>query len=416
MKRKPKIMENTQETKFELNAAVLDSLLKGVTDGSQLFGTEGLLQQLKQALMQRMLEAEMSSHLGFEKGEKSADGRENYRNGAYERTVNTESGPVTVKMPRDRNGSFTPKLLPKHRRRLEGFDEKVLGLYARGVSQRDIQSALSDFYGAEVSQELISEVTDGILDEAKAWQHRPLEAVYPVVYLDALFVFVKHEGVVQKRAAYLAIGINVDGRREPLGLWLESHEGSKFWLSVLTDLKNRGVQDIFFVCCDGLTGFPQAIEAAFPNTVVQTCIVHLLRNSLRYVSESDKKSVSKALKTVYSADNEAQAEKALTDFETQWPKYASVSKMWRTRWKEIVPFLAYLKEVRKILYTTNTIESVNSQLRKVLRPKGHFPSDDAVIKLIYLALQRAQVKWRASIHWKQAMAHFAVMFDGRLPS
>jgi putative transposase len=375
------------------------------------------VQGLKKALMERMLEAEMTDHVGYAEGERQTGGHENNRNGGYDRTVHTESGPVTVKMPRDRNGTFAPKLLPKHRRRLEGFDEKVLGLYARGMSQRDIQSMLSEYYGAEVSQELISEVTDSVLDLARAWQQRPLDSVYPIVYLDALFTPVRIDGTVQKRACYLAIGVTVEGRREPLGLWMETQEGAKFWLSVLTDLKNRGVSDIFFVCCDGLSGFPQAVEAAFPKTVVQTCIVHLLRQSLRFVSATDQKKVTAALKTIYDADTEPLARKALDAFDAEWGgRYPAIPKSWRQRWDEICPFLAYPREIRRIVYTTNAIESAISQIRKYIRPKGHFPNDDAVLKMIYLTLTRAELKWRPSRDWRIALTHFSIVFADRMPA
>ena len=406
-----------REGEPEIPSEMLDALLRGVKDGSDLFGQDGLLQQLKRALMERMLEGEMNAHLGYAAHEHQEGGRDNHRNGHYARRVQTESGPVEVQMPRDRQGAFVPKLLPKHRRRLEGFDAMVLSLYARGMSQRDIKSMLSEHYGAEVSQELISEVTDGVLPLAEEWRKRPLDALYPIVYLDALFVHVRHEGVVQKRAVYLAIGVNTEGERSVLGLWIEAQEGAKFWLSVLTDLKNRGVTDILFVCCDGLTGFPQAVEAAFPQAVVQTCIVHVLRQALKYVSDTDKKKVVPALKAIYSADSEPAARLALDAFDAEWgAKYPVVVKMWRARWNEICPFLAYPREVRRILYTTNAIESAISQVRKYITPKGHFPNDDAVIKMVYLALTRAELKWRASRDWKVARAHFTITFEGRFPA
>ncbi len=410
--------ETSKKTSAPLSDAVIAELAKAAQT-TELFGPDGVLEQVKQRLMQAMLEGEMTAHLGYEAHERQAGGRDNHRNGSYERSVQTDTGTVTVQMPRDRNGTFVAKLLPKHRRRLHGFDDKVLALYARGVSQRDIQSALSEFYGAEVSQELISEVTDEILPEAQQWQQRPLDAVYPVVYLDALFVFVKHEGVVAKRPVYLALGINAEGRREVLGLWMgaERGEGARFWLSVLTDLKSRGVVDILYACCDGLTGFPEAITTAFPQTVVQTCIVHLLRASLRYVREVDRRAVTAALKSVYSAVNAEAAVQAFAGFEAAWgARYPAIVRQWQTRWHEMVPFLAYPVEIRKILYTTNAIESINSQLRRVLRPKGHFPSDDSVLKIAYLALRKAQGKWNPSIHWKQAAGHFAIVFEGRFPA
>jgi putative transposase len=322
-----------------------------------------------------------------------------------------------VQIPRDRNGTFEPQVVPKHRRRLEGFDEKVLALYARGMSTRDIQGHLRELYGTEISADLISRVTDAVLEEVKTWQSRPLDAVYPIVYLDALYVAIRDSGTVVKKAVYVALGMNLDGSREVLGFWIEATEGARFWLSVLTELKNRGVDDIFFVCCDGLTGLPQAIEAAFPKTVVQTCIVHMIRASLRHVLYSDRKQVAASLRPVYSAENEEAAQRALAAFEDRWgSKYPSIAKQWRARWAEIVPFLAYPKEIRRILYTTNIIESLNFQLRKVLKPKGHFPTDDAVAKILYLGLQNAKVHWKPPIHWRQALTHFAIVFGDRMPA
>jgi transposase-like protein len=324
---------------------------------------------------------------------------------------------VQVRVPRDRNGTFEPQAVPKHRRRLEGFDEKVLALYARGMSTRDIQGHLRELYGTDVSPDLISRVTDAVLDEVRAWQARPLDALYPIVYLDALFVSVRDGGTVTKKAVHIALGMGLDGSREVLGFWLEPTEGARFWLSVLTELKNRGVEDIFFICCDGLTGLPQAIEAAFPKAVVQTCIVHMIRASLRYVAYGDRTPVVAAMRPIYGAETEDAARMALDAFEERWGgKYPAIAKQWRARWAEVTPFLAYPKEVRRILYTTNIIESLNAQLRKVLKPKGAFPTDDAVAKILFLALQQAKVHWKPPVFWKQAVAHFAIMFGDRFPA
>jgi putative transposase len=331
--------------------------------------------------------------------------------------VQTESGPVDVRVPRDRKGTFEPQLVPKHHRRLEGFDDKVLALYARGMSTRDIQYHLRELYGTEVSADLISRVTDAVLDEAKAWQQRPIERLYPVLYLDALFVSVREGGTVTKKAVYVAMGVTPEGEREVLGFWVEATEGARFWLNVLTELKKRGLEDVFFVCCDGLTGLPQAVEAAFPKAVVQTCIVHMIRASLRYVTHSDRKGVVKALRPIYSAINEEAARAELEAFETRWrSKYPGIGKLWRARWSEVIPFLEYPQEIRRILYTTNTIESLNSQLRKVLKPKGHFPSDDAVLKVLFLALQNAKLRWRPPAFWPSAVAHFSIVFGDRFPA
>ena len=396
---------------------LVEELLKSASKPEDLFGPGGVLNRLKGALMERMLEAEMSEHLGYEPNEAEGRGAGNSRNGHTSKTVHTETGSVEIRVPRDRNGSFEPKVVPKHRRRLEGFDEKVLALYARGMSTRDIQGHLRELYGTDVSADLISRVTDAVIDEVKDWQLRPLEAVYPILYLDALFVSVRDGGTVVKKAVYVALGMGMDGTREVLGFWIEATESARFWLSILTDLKNRGVQDILFVCCDGLTGLPQAIETAFPKAVVQTCIVHMIRASLRHVAWGDRKAVVAGLKPIYSAETEEGAQRALGAFEERWrAKYPAVGRQWRARWSEFVPFLAYPAEVRRTLYTTNVIESVNAQLRKVLRPKGHFPSDDAVSKILFLALQRAKVHWKPPVFWRQALAHFSLMFGDRFPA
>jgi putative transposase len=398
-----------------LKPELIEELMKLTKSPADLFGPEGLFHRLKGALMERMLEAEMTEHLGFERNAGRHTG--NSRNGHSIKTVKTESGPVEIRVPRDRAGTFEPQLVSKHQRRLEGFDEKVLALYASGMSTREIQSHLEELYGTEVSPDLISRVTESVMSEARAWQARPLEAVYPIVYLDALFVSIRDGAAVKKKAVYVALGMRLDGQREVLGLWFEGTEGARFWLHVLTELKSRGVEDILFVCCDGLSGFPQAIEAAFPRTIVQTCIVHLIRSSLRYVPWGDRRALIADLKTIYGANTELEAETALVSVEKKWSKrYPSMTKQWRNRWQEIVPFLAFPPEIRKILYTTNAVESLNSQLRKVLRPKGSFPNDDAVFKLLYLALAKAKHKWSRPVAWTQALAHLAIMFPDRLPA
>lgn len=400
-----------------IKSELVDELMKQLKNPEDAFGPEGLFSRLKGALMERMLEAEMASHLGYEHGDKRPEGTKNARNGHTPKTVRTESGPVDIRVPRDREGTFEPKVVGKHHRRLEGFDDKVLSLYARGLSVRDIQSHLRELYGTDVAPDLITRVTDAVLDEARAWQARPLESVYPIVYLDALFVSVRDGGTVTKKAVYIALGMTLEGRREVLGLWLEATEGAKFWLHVLTDLKNRGVEDIFFVCCDGLSGFPQAIETAFPKAVVQTCIVHMIRAALRFVAWGDRKAVTTALRPVYGADTEEAAKLALDAFEERWgTKYPAIAKSWRARWNEFAPFLAYPKEIRKILYTTNAIESLNAQLRKVIKPKGSFPNDDAVFKILFLAIDRAKRNWKAPIAWNQALAHFSIVFNDRFPA
>ncbi len=406
-----------ETTRARIKQEVLDELLKHVGKPEELLGANGLLQQVKGALMERLLEAEMSAHLGYERNEPKGRRSGNSRNGHTTKTVTTESGPVEVRVPRDRNGSFEPKVIPKHSRRLDGFDEKVLSMYARGMSTRDIQGHLRELYGTDVSADLISRVTDAVVDEMQEWQSRRLEPIYPVLFLDALYVSVRDGAAVTKKAVYVALGMGLDGRREVLGFWIDAAEGARFWLGVLTDLKNRGVEDVFFVCCDGLSGFPQAIEAAFPKAVVQTCIVHMIRASLRYVSSVDRKAVVAALKPIYTAQSQDGARQALEALETRWgAKYPSIGKLWRSRWPEVVPFLAYPLDVRRMLYTTNAIESLNSQLRRVLRPKGSLPTDEAISKLLYLALKYAQRKWNAQKYWREALAHFAIMFEDRLPA
>jgi len=393
----------------------IDSLLEGCSTEEDLFGADGVFTKLKSAVMERLLEAEMSEHLGHERqGRKRSS---NTRNGHSRKTVQTETGPVEIQVPRDREGTFEPQLVKKHQRRLEGFDEKVIALYARGMTTRDIQQHLRELYGTDVSPDLISRATEGVMDEFRAWQTRPLEAVYPIVYLDALFVSVRDGGQVTKRAFYVALGVRVDGTRDVLGLWVAGTEGSKFWLSILTELKNRGVHDILFVCADGLTGLGNAIEAAFPKAVHQTCVVHLIRSALRFVSWSDRKLISAALRPVYQAENEQAAELALEEAAAKLDaRYPSVTRTFRNRWAEFVPFLSYPAELRRMLYTTNAVESLNAQLRKTLRQRGPFPNDEAVFKLLFLAIQNAKVHWRRPIAWTRMLVQLDIFFEGRLPA
>lgn len=394
---------------------MLDSLLEGCSSEEDLFGPEGVFTKLKGAVMERLLEAEMSEHLGHEPQARRRGS--NSRNGHSRKTVQTETGPVEIQVPRDREGTFEPRVVKKHQRRLEGFDEKVIALYARGMTTRDIQQHLRELYGTDVSPELISRATEGVLEEFRVWQTRPLEAVYPIVYLDALFVSVRDGGQVTKRAFYVALGVRVDGTRDVLGLWVAASEGSKFWLSILTELKNRGVHDILFICADGLSGLSQAIDAAFPKAVHQTCVVHLIRSALRFVSWADRKHISAALRPVYHAENEQAAELALNEAAKQLDgKYPSVVRTFRNRWAEFVPFLSYPAELRRMLYTTNAVESLNSQLRKTLRQRGPFPNDEAVFKLLFLAIQNAKVHWRRPVQWTRMLVQLDIFFEGRLPA
>ena len=402
----------------KIKPELVRELAKLVDKPEELFGPTGIFQELKKALVEQLLEAELTEHLGYGKGDVVEEGRRpNSRNGHTEKTVKTESGPMTIAVPRDRDGSFAPKLIPKNLRRLTGFDEKVLALYARGMTTREIQGHLQEIYGTEVSPQLISEVTDSVLERAKAWQNRPLEAVYPIVYLDALYVSIRDGALVRKKAIYVALGMSLTGQREVLGLWFQQTEGAKFWLSVLTDLKNRGLSDIFFVCCDGLTGLGDAITSAFPLAIVQTCIVHMIRSTLRYVSYADRKALVKDLKPIYAAPNEEAALAALEAFDQRWgTKYPAAAKGWRSRWTEIVPFLAFPGPIRKMLYTTNVIESLNAEFRKVLNPRVQFPTDDAALKVIFLALQRKKVRFMAPKEWGAALSHFQLLFPERFPA
>ena len=395
-------------------AELIDALVSGCECSDDLFGPEGVFTKLKGAVMERLLEAEMTEHLGHEKQQRRKGS--NARNGYSSKTVETETGGVKVRVPRDRDGTFEPQLVKKRQRRLEGFDEKVIALYARGMTTRDIQYHLKELYGTDVSPDLISRATAAVLDEFRAWQQRPLDAIYPIVYLDAIFVSVRESGQVAKRAFYIALGVQLDGTRDVLGIWASETEGAKFWLSVLTQLKERGVEDVLFVCADGLSGFGKAIEAAFPKAVHQTCVVHLLRAALRFVSWKDRRQVAKDLKTVYTAASEEAAAQALEAFETRWDtSYPRAARVFRNRWAEFVPFLGYPQEIRKILYTTNAVESLNAQLRKALRNRGPFPNDDAVFKLLFLAIRNAKVHWKRPVSWTRVLAQFDIFFEGRLP-
>jgi len=392
---------------------LLDELLAGRSSQDALFGPQGLLKQLTGALVERALKAELGHHLDHER---ATEGRANRRNGHSSKTLQTEQGPVPLAVPRDREGTFEPQLVKKHQTRIPALDEKILALYARGLSARDIQGHLHELYGTEVSPTLISSVTEAVRDEITAWQNRPLDAVYPVVWLDALFVKVRDEGVVKNKAAYLAIALDRDGHKQVLGLWLESSEGAKMWLRILNELRSRGVQDLLIACCDGLKGFPEAIEATFPQAVVQTCVVHQVRHSLNFVGYAERKSVAADLRAIYTAPNEAGASAALAAFEAKWgARFPMIGPSWRANWSRLVPFLAFPAEIRTMVYTTNAIESLNSSLRKVIKTKGHFPSDESAIKLLYLALRNAEKKWQAAPrNWRQIFNQLVIFFGDRL--
>jgi len=389
--------------------SVLDQLLAG-SDASAAFEQGGILDALKKAFAERALNAEMDHHLA------SDGGAGNNRNGYGKKTVLTDSSKVEITVPRDREASFDPQIIAKYQRRFPGFDEKIISIYARGMSTREIVSHLQEIYGIEVSPDLISTVTDAVLDDVALWQKRPLDATYPLVFFDAIRVKMRDEGMVKNKAIHIALGVRADGQKEVLGMWIEQNEGAKFWLNVMNELKNRGVEDILLAVVDGLKGFPDAINAAFPDTVVQTCIVHLLRNSMDFVSWKDRKSLAGALKEIYRAINADAAEQALTSFE-QGPwgqRYPAIGQIWRRAWTEVIPFFAFPDEVRRIIYTTNAIEALNSKLRRAVRARGHFPSEEAATKLLYLILHRSEKEWTMPPReWTMAKAQFAVIFGER---
>jgi transposase-like protein len=396
--------------------AFLDELIKGKSP-QEILGENGIVKQLIKRLAERALEAEMTDHLGYEPHAPEGRGTGNSRNGKTRKTVQNGNGPFEIEVPRDRDGSFEPQLIKKHQRRLNGFDDKVLALYARGLSTREIQAQLEELYGAEVSPALISNVTESVLDEVRAWQSRPLSAVYPILYFDALYVKSRQEGPVKTKAVYLALGINLEGEKELLGLWMNETEGAKFWLSVFNDLKNRGVEDCFIACVDGLKGLPEAIEAVFPRTQVQLCIVHKVRGSLKYVPWKERKTVAADLRAIYGAATLPEAEQALERFSEQWDdKYPAISSSWRRDWQRLTVFFDYPREIRKVVYTTNAIESLNYSMRKVLKNRGAFPNDESIMKLMFMALKNISKKWTLPIRdWKAALNQFVILFGERVP-
>jgi putative transposase len=397
--------------------ALLDELLKDYTAPQDILGEHGLLRQLTKRLVERALEAELTAHLGYAPHVRHGSDSGDCRNGKGKKTVQTETAQFDIEVPRDRDGSFEPQLVKKRQRRLDGFDDKVLALYARGLSTREIQDHLEELYGVEVAPTLISNVTDAVLDEVRAWQARPLASVYPILYFDALFVKSRQEGPVQTKAVYVALGITVEGEKELLGLWLSETEGAKFWLSVFTDLKNRGMEDCFIACVDGLQGLPEAIEAVFPRTQVQLCIVHKVRNSLKYVPWKERKAVATDLRAIYGAATLAEAEQALERFAERWDtKYPTISPSWLVDWDRLTVFFDYPPAIRRVIYTTNAIESLNYTLRKRLKTRGVFPNDESVVKVLYLALQNVAKKWTRPIRdWKAALNQFVLLFGERVP-
>jgi putative transposase len=402
--------------KTTITPELIDQLLANYEKPEDLTGEDGLFKQLKKALIERALGAELTEHLGYQKGDPDGRRTGNSRNGTSAKTVLTEDGEIEIAIPRDRAGSFEPQLIAKGQRRFDGFDDKILSLYARGMTVREIQGHLAELYGTEVSPDLISRVTDAVLDEVRDWQNRPLDPVYPVVFFDALRVKIRDEGLVKNKAVYVALAFNAEGDKDVLGLWIEQSEGAKFWLKVVNELKARGVNDILIAVIDGLNGFPEAITTVYPETIVQTCIVHLIRNSLAFVSWRDRSAILPAIKAIYHAENAEMAFLRLEELEAKWGKrYPAIGQIWRRAWEHVVPFFAFAPAIRKMIYTTNTVEAVHRSLRKIIKTRGSFPNDEAALKLLYLAIKNAGLRWRRPLHWTAAMSQFAIQFGSRFP-
>lgn len=403
--------------KEKIDDEIIDNLLKDYKDPEDLIGENGLLRQLTKRLLERAMAAEMTEHVGYEKHSREGRSSGNSRNGKSAKTLKGTFGTLPIEVPRDRNATFEPKIVGKHQTRFTGFDDKIISLYARGLSVREIQQHLEEIYQVEVSPALISNVTEAVIDEVKAWQDRALESFYSIVYMDALQFKVRDGAQVRNKAVYLAIGVNMDGMKEVLGMWIAQTEGAKFWLQIVTELKNRGVEDILFACVDGLKGFPEAIETVFPQTEVQLCIVHMVRHSLNYVGWKQRKEVAADLRKIYTAATDTEAETRLAEFAGKWDeKFPMISKSWRANWARVIPFFAHPAEIRKVIYTTNAIESLNSSLRKVTKARSSFPNDEAVLKLLYLALRNIEKKWTMPIqNWKAALNRFAIIYEDRVP-
>jgi len=403
------------EVRDRLADEVIDELLAGART-EEIVGPGGVLAQLTKRLVERAMSAELSEHLGYEPHQEPPGGVGNTRNGSTPKTLATEHGPVDVRTPRDRNGSFEPQIVRKGQRRFQGFDDKILALYSRGLSTRDIEAHLAEIYGVKVGRDLISRVTDAVMEDVREWQQRPLDDVYPVIFLDALVLKVREGGTVQRKACYLALGVTVEGERDVLGMWFQETEGAKFWMQILSELKQRGVNDILICCVDGLKGFPEAIEAVFPTTTVQTCIVHLIRHSLKYVPRREYDQVVKDLKPIYTAVDADAARVALERFDEKWgARFPVITQAWLNAWEYVTPFLAFPPELRRVIYTTNAIEALNRQLRKAIKTKGHFPNEEAARKLIYLAITNAVPAWTRTRSWTTALLAFKIHFGDRLP-
>jgi putative transposase len=396
---------------------LIDELLGNTKTAEDLFGKEGLLKNLTKRLMERLLEAEMTNHLGYVKHATEGNNSGNSRNGKTKKTVKTGNGEVEITVPRDRESEFEPMLIGKRQSRLAGLDNNILSLYAKGMTVRDIQAHLEEMYGTEISRDLISTITDAVLEDVKAWRARPLDEIYPIVFIDGFVAKCRLEGRVENRTVYVIYGIDLEGQKDVLGLYLGAAEGAKFWLSVLTEIKNRGIKDIFILCADGLKGLPEAVESTFPQAIFQTCLVHMVRHSLNYVPHTEKKAVAGDLKKIYHADTRDIAEQALDEFEIVWgDKYGAVVKSWRQNWEKITPFLSFPKEIRTVIYTTNIIESLNRTLRKSVKNRGQFSTEDGLMKVLYLAIKGVSKKWTMPVRdWKQALNQFSIIFAERFP-
>lgn len=396
---------------------LLDELIGDAKTQSDVFGKDGLIKTLSKRLVERMLESEMDHHLGYEKHASEGNNSGNSRNGKSSKKVILENGKIDITVPRDRNSEFSPQLIEKRKARLSGVEDVILSLYGKGMTVRDIQAHVEELYDHEISKDLVSTITDGIIDEMKEWRNRPLDKLYPIIFIDGFVVKCRLDKAVCNRTVYVIFGIDINGEKSVLGLYLGESEGAKYWLSVLTELKNRGLTDIFILCADGLKGLPEAVESSFPQTIFQTCVVHMVRQSLNYVPYTDKKAVAADLKKIYSASTVELAEEYLDEFELTWgDTYGAIIKSWRDNWSKIIPFLDYPPEIRKVIYTTNIIESLNRTLRKSVKNRGHFPTENAVMKVLYLAIRGVSKKWNQPIRdWKNALNQFAIRFEDRLP-
>lgn len=401
----------------KIKEELLDELLANYTGPEDLVGPDGLLTELKRRLINRVMDSELTTHLGYDKHGRPETEKDNSRNGHSPKTIRSSDGKLAISVPRDRNGDFEPALIPKHQRHFDGFDDCIVSLYSRGLGVREIQEHLKEIYKVEVSATLISNATEAVCEEVKVWQNRSLDAVYPIVYFDAIVVKIRHEGRVSNRAIYLALGVNIQGHKEVLGMWSSESEGAKFWLGVATELKNRGVSDIFICCVDGLSGFGGALESVFPNTRIQRCIVHMIRNSLKFVGWKERKEVAAELKNIYKAPTAAAAKMALEAFRVKYDaRFPAIGKSWEANWDQVIPFFDYPEDIRKAIYTTNAVESLNSSFRKISRHRNLFPTVDSLFKLFYLSLKNISKKWNQPIHnWCGALNRFTIEFEGRMP-